>query len=576
MYLIFVSQDTQTKGGLVPESPFRPMRFSRRAMSLLLLLIFNWGLALPACADVNAHPLSPPDTDNPRSTLMYFMNQMNRAYQVQLVDGFKSKEARDYLQTATLCLDLSDVIQANRQDVGFESALLLMEILGRIDIPPEGDIPDAASMAAENLNTWNIPHTEITISKVIEGPYEGQFLFSPQTVARIREFYDRIKALPYIKGAAVGIYEDYIYSPGPLIPNQIISSLPKFARSGYFEQAVWQWFAALLLLGIGVYVVLMVLRWSRSGQSGDVSVSKGVSLRWFIGPLVLFVVCITLRYLIDEQINFTGAVLNIFVLGMRLSIFFAVGWFILLSGHGVSTLIVSSPRFRPKEIDPTLTHLICRLITWVILIVLLWNVSAYIGISFTAVFASAGIAGIALALAARELLANFFGGVSLLLDRPFKTGDFILLDSGERGMVVSVGMRSTRILTRDDIQIAIPNSIITSTKIINESAPRQRFRVRIKIGVAFDSDIDLVEKTLLEIAQRNKLTSPTPDPRVRFRSFGESALEFELLCWAHRPLDKGRLIHELNCEIYKTFKEEGIQIPFPQQDIHLTENSHDQ
>jgi len=90
MYVIFVSQDTQTKGGLVPDSLFRPMRFSRRAMSLLLLLIFNWGWALPACADVNAHPLSPPDTDNPRSTLMYFMNQMNRAYRVQLVDGFKT------------------------------------------------------------------------------------------------------------------------------------------------------------------------------------------------------------------------------------------------------------------------------------------------------------------------------------------------------------------------------------------------------------------------------------------------------------------------------------------------------
>lgn len=559
----------------MPASPFRPMRFSRLAMSLLLLLIFNWGWALPAGADMTAHPLAPPDTDSPRSTLMYFTHQMNRAYQIQLVDGFKSKEARDYLQVAVLSLDLSDVAPANHQDVGFESILMLKEILGRIDIPPEGDIPDAVSMAAKNLNAWTIPHSEITISKVKQGPYEGQFLFSAQTVARIREFYNRVKALPYKKGAAVGIYEDYIYSPGPLVPNQIITSLPDWARSGYFEQAVWQWLGALILLGIGACVVLLVFGWSRSGQSGDVYTSKNIGRRRFLPPLVLFVVCGILIHLIDEQINFTGDARDIFVSGMRFLIFLASCWFILQTGNGVSALIVSSPRFRPKKIDPNLTHLICRLITWTILLVLLWNVSEYIGISFTAVFASAGIAGIAIALAAREILANFFGGIGILMDRPFKTGDFILLDSGERGMVVNVGMRSTRILTRDDIQIAIPNSIITNTKIINESAPRHRFRVRIKIGVAYGSDIDLVEKTLLGVARSNKLSCPTPDPRVRFRSFGDSALDFELLCWAHRPLDKGRLIHELNCEISKTFKAEGIQIPFPQRDIHLIENSQD-
>ena len=537
----------------MPAIPFRPMRFFCLAMSLLLLLIFNWGWALPAGADETAHPLAPPDIDSPRSTLMYFLFQMDRAYQVQLVDGFKSKEARDYLQAAALSLDLSDVAPVNRQDVGFESILLLKEILDRIDIPPEVDIPDAVSMAAKNLNAWTIPNSEITISKVKQGPYEGKFLFTAQSVARIREFYKRIKELPYKKGTAVGIYEDYIFSPGPLIPNQIISRLPDWAHYDYFEQAVWQWLSALILSGIGACVVLLVFGWSRSGQSGDVYTSGGIGRRRFLPPLVLLVVCGTLKYLIDEQINFTGAVLDIFESGMGFIFFLASCWFILLIGHGVSALIVSSPRFNPKKIDPNLTHLICRLITWIILLVLLWNVSEYIGISFTAVFASAGIAGIALALAAREILANFFGGIGILIDRPFKTGDFILLDSGERGMVVNVGMRSTRILTRDDVQIAIPNSIITNTKIINESAPQHRFRIRIKIGVAYDSDIDLVEKTLLGVARSNKLTCPTPDPRVRFRSFGDSALEFELLCWAHRPLDKGRLIHELNCEISKTF-----------------------
>ena len=195
-----------------------------------------------------------------------------------------------------------------------------------------------------------------------------------------------------------------------------------------------------------------------------------------------------------------------------------------------------------------------------------------IGMSFTAVFASAGIVGLGVALAARETLANFFGGVSIFLDRPFKSGDYIVLDSGERGQVVEVGLRSTRMLTRDDIQISIPNSLMTNTKVINESAPHPRYRVRIKIGVAYGTDVDQMEETLLSIASNNNLVAFVPEPRVRFRNFGESALEFELLCWAHRPEDRGQLIHQLNHQIYKAFEADDIHIPFPQRDVHLRSN----
>jgi len=190
-------------------------------------------------------------------------------------------------------------------------------------------------------------------------------------------------------------------------------------------------------------------------------------------------------------------------------------------------------------------------------------------INITPLLASAGIAGVAVALAAKETLSNFFGGVSVMLDQPYKVGDYIVLDSGERGEVVEIGMRSTRILTRDDVLVSIPNGIITNTKIVNESAPEPRFRVRIKIGVAYGSDIDQVEEVLLALTKENLLVAPQPEPRVRFRQFGDSSLDFELLCWANRPHDKGRLIHELNRSIYKAFIAEGISIPFPQRDVHM-------
>ena len=190
-------------------------------------------------------------------------------------------------------------------------------------------------------------------------------------------------------------------------------------------------------------------------------------------------------------------------------------------------------------------------------------------INVTPLLASAGIAGVAVALAAKETLSNFFGGITILLDQPYRVGDFIILDSGERGQVAEIGLRSTRILTRDDVQISIPNSIITNTKVINESAPEPRFRVRIKVGVAYGTDVDQVEEVLLTVARDNALVVPEPEPRVRFRTFGDSSLDFELLCWAHKPHDKGKLIHELNRGIYKAFDQAGIVIPFPQRDVYV-------
>ncbi|MGD8373029.1 MAG: mechanosensitive ion channel family protein [Syntrophobacterales bacterium] len=194
-------------------------------------------------------------------------------------------------------------------------------------------------------------------------------------------------------------------------------------------------------------------------------------------------------------------------------------------------------------------------------------------INITPLLASAGIAGVAVALAAKETLSNFFGGITVLLDRPYKVGDYIVLDSGERGEVVEIGLRSTRITTRDDVQISIPNSIITNTKVVNESAPEPRFRVRISVGVAYGTDVDQTEEVLLAVARNNPLVVSQPEPRVRFRTFGDSSLDFELLCWAHRPHDKGRLIHELNRDIYKEFEQAGIAIPFPQRDVYVYDRS---
>jgi len=191
-------------------------------------------------------------------------------------------------------------------------------------------------------------------------------------------------------------------------------------------------------------------------------------------------------------------------------------------------------------------------------------------IDVAAWLATAGIIGLALSFAAKDTLSNLFAGVSIVIDAPYKDGDFITLESGERGMVTHIGLRSTRILTRDDVEITVPNGIIGNAKIINEAGgPSTRHRIRVAVGVAYGSDIDHVIATLQNIASEHPEICNAPEPRVRFRHFGDSSLDFELLCWIDRPVDRGRLRHELYCAVYKKFIENEIEIPFPQRDLHV-------
>jgi len=195
------------------------------------------------------------------------------------------------------------------------------------------------------------------------------------------------------------------------------------------------------------------------------------------------------------------------------------------------------------------------------------------GVDVTAWLAGAGIVGIALGFAAKDTLANLFSGLFILADAPYKIGDYVVLDTGERGRITQIGLRSTRLLTRDDIEITIPNSVIANAKIINESGgPWERERVRVPIGVAYGSDVDRVRAALMEIAAGDERVVTDPEPRVRFRRFGESSLDFELLCWIDTPELRGQVLDALNTEIYKRFQHEQISIPFPQRDLHIKES----
>ena len=186
--------------------------------------------------------------------------------------------------------------------------------------------------------------------------------------------------------------------------------------------------------------------------------------------------------------------------------------------------------------------------------------------------ASAGIVGIAVGFAAKDTLANLFSGFFIVADAPYKLGDYINLDTGERGKVTAIGLRSKRLLTRDDVEVTIPNGVIANAKIVNESAgPHLKIRNRIPVGVAYGSDVDQVCEILLELGQAHEEVCTYPEPRVRMRGFGASSLDFELLVWIEHPEYRGRLAHELYMSIYKRLAEEDIEIPYNKHDVFIKE-----
>ena len=472
--------------------------------------------------EMERHPLAGLDLSSPRQTLWEFLTTMNWACSAAMKSGTRSSKAMAFVNRASHCLNLSKIPPTMVNAVRIESTFLLMEIFNRIEIPPYGAIPGKETMKAEGLSRWTIPHTEITIARVSEGPHEGEYLFTPKTVSRLENFYERSKHLPYKPDTWENLYESYIFAPGGLIPHGLIEGLPQWTKRPFFGQTLWQWIGLILSLTVAALIVLMVYRWEYRRKS----LEKEKASSWHLGKLLFPVSGMALAWIvvvfIDVQLNITGTPLMIITVVLELAFFLFAGVGILILGNILVDGITSSPRLQKRSIDNNLVRLSLRVLTLVMLFVLLWYAANYFGLSVTAVFASAGIMGLAIAMAARETLANFFGGISILLDKPFTTGNYIILDSGERGEVVDIGLRSTRILTRDEILICIPNSVITNVKIVNESAPAPRFRIRIKIGVAYGSDIEQVERHSDGLGPEKRTggqQSGTPRALSRLRGF---------------------------------------------------------
>jgi small-conductance mechanosensitive channel len=199
-----------------------------------------------------------------------------------------------------------------------------------------------------------------------------------------------------------------------------------------------------------------------------------------------------------------------------------------------------------------------------------------LGVSIAPLITALGVGGLAVALALQDTLANLFAGVHILMEKSLRIGDFVKLETGQEGYIDDITWRTTRVRMLPNNVVVIPNSKLAQSVVTNYYLPEKRMSLLIPVGVSYSSDPEKVERILVEEAKKGAEAIPgllaDPEPFVRFiPGFGESSLDFTLICQVAEFTDQYTVQHELRKRIFSRFKNEGIEIPFPHRTVYVRE-----
>ena len=266
--------------------------------------------------------------------------------------------------------------------------------------------------------------------------------------------------------------------------------------------------------------------------------------------------------------------------GYKVIVIILIVWVIHRIYHNV--VIFYAREYSKKtntEIDDVLVPLMEKIGLVVIPLLGLIAIFNLFGYDVTALLAGVGFLGIVVGFAAQSTLANFFAGIQLLADRPFKIGDLLLLDNGDMCEVKHIGMRATELYNPDTNELVIiPNNEIANKKIINMMEPDRKLKLMVKIDAAYGSPVEKVMSILKETAfnHPNVLKGREVEPVVRFADFGESSLTFKTFIWIDDVNNRYKVPSDFRMEIERRFRAEGIEIPFPQQVVHFIDETEKQ
>ena len=482
------------------------------AAFLVLWLFQLW--PMPANAG-EENPLRPIDTSSPRTTLQGFLEFMNKGFGtgVGLIDSYLASsdlyltpddmasvnDSIHLQQSAQRSLDLSELPPALVYESSRRLAIQLKEILDRIALPPIESIPDAQTMAKADFKRWTIPGTEIQIAEVKTGPRAGEYLFTPETLNRLPEFYAKVRNLPYKSGATVGWYDFATYSPvgvaivlHRIVPTRWLLDVPQHrTRLLFLDQPLWRWLGIVVVLGFGFGAVRWFFRLS-SFWAGRMALSgKWVAL---LRPLSIVIVAPVVALILAEALRVSGTLYDVTTRSLWTMFFLALTWLVWVVGGVVAESVIAVERLRTSSIDSQLIRLMLRLLTIIVAIAILVTGADRIGLPAYSVLAGLGVGGLAVALAAQQTLANLLGSLIIMFEKPFAIGHSIKLKDYE-GTVESVGFRSTRIRTTYNSLVTIPSSQLVNSPIDNMELRHYR-QVKTLLNLTYDTPHGKIEDFL--------------------------------------------------------------------------------
>lgn len=534
---------------------------------MLFLRYFSLGVALAGwlCpivlaqavgADEEVVRLNLVQTDHPRHTLKSFYEAMED-YRIGLETDDRSLLSR--LDDAVRTLNLDHISAMSRTNEGRDMAILLKEILDRTIHLDFDKIPDDPEM-----KVWRSPGGIVSVRRVSEGEREGEHLISRETLSSVRENFNRVRDLPYLPGTGGGA--------GYANP-WVKYNLPEWAHRTIGGVAYWQWaglFAAILL-GL---TLKNVMRWAsglllvvarKTPSKWDAVLIEAVS-----APLALLVASI-LWWVAVYSLGFIGTPRDVLLYAVKIVFCAALIWIFYRAADVFHQFLKDFCKRKDNNLDEQIVKLVARTLKIFIVVVGVLLAAQNLGIQVFSVLAGLGIGGLAVALAAKDSLANFFGSIMIMVDRPFRVGHWIVV-KGQEGIVEDIGFRSTKIRTFYNSLVSIPNSEVATSPVDNLGLRRFR-RVRTTLGVTYDTPPEAIEAFLEGIKNIIKANpfSTSFNCHVVFNDFGPHSLDILLYFFLEVPDWSTELEQRQNIllEIVRLAKRLGVAFAFPTQTLHV-------
>lgn len=435
------------------------------------------------------------------------------------------------------------------QDSLAQAAICLKEVLDRVELPPEDEIPGLDDLKDENgeaLERWHVPGTQIVIGRVAAGPQMHEYVFTPSTVRRAVELYEDMAGLPYRDDGpkvSPGLYLWYMSAPADPTIGALVARFPDWTQNRFLDLAVWQWLAVTLGLVVAMLLFSLIYRLQRTRAElfRETSLLRYFLTLWW--PLAAVFIPIGFRHFTRHYLGVHGDPYLVISFAANLMSLLALIVVIFAVGNRITEAILSPTRISPQGLDAQLIRIVGKLTALIVSIVVFLQGGSYLGIPLTTLLTSAGVGGLAVALAAQDTIKNVFGTIVLMSDKPFRVGERIVIKDYD-GVVESIGLRSTRIRLLTGHQVTVPNDELARSDIENVGR-RPYIRRRANLQFPLDTPREKIEAAVEQIRKalaNHEGMEPALPPRVFFNEFNSESFNVIVIYWYH-PQTTGSIWH---------------------------------